>query len=430
MYSCGPTVYDHAHIGNLRSFITADVLYRTLSSLENDEIMWVINFTDIDDKIIARLTRDYPDDSPEEARVKLTSRYEQAFRDDISKVGINPKTIKFVSATDYIERMQSLIRHLLEVNIAYILDGSIYFSLERYKQAGHKYGILQNVDFAAEARPTDDQDQKEGAADFALWKAKKEGEPSWDFELSGKNLAGRPGWHIECTAMSTELLGPEFDIHTGGIDLKFPHHENEIAQNEGRLARYFVHNEFLLVDNAKMSKSLNNFYTLEDIDDPIAFRYLCLQAHYRSQMNYTATSLNAAQARLKHLRRYSDEIALNQTKLAAKDSSGAVKAFESEFDAAMRDDLNTPAALAAFNHVEGRIYVRELLPILIKIDKVLALNLIGSKDIPQDIQTKLTSYDGARAKKDFEQSDKLRIELSDAGYNVSDTEHGSLISRI
>ena len=244
MYSCGPTVYDKIHIGNLRAFITADLLQRTLRHVEGMAVKWVMNITDIDDKIINRLERDYPGVDPETARAELTKKYTDVFLRDIGAVGINAQDIQIVSAVDSIAAMQQLITELYQKNIAYIADGSVYFSIERYQDAGQVYGQLVNLEYDAEARVTDDQDQKEGVADFALWKAQKPGEPAWEFMLDGQKLPGRPGWHIECSAMSSVALGLPFDIHTGGIDLKFPHHENEIAQSGGKLANYFVHNEF------------------------------------------------------------------------------------------------------------------------------------------------------------------------------------------
>jgi len=430
MYSCGPTVYDHAHIGNLRSFITADLLYRALSSLEDYKVRWVMNFTDIDDKIIARLSRDYPGQDPEAARQQLRAKYEQIFRDDISKVGIDPSHIEFMAATDNITRMQELIRHLIDENIAYVQDGSVYFSLERYQKSGHKYGILQNVDFAAEARPTDDQDQKEGAADFALWKAQKEGEPSWDFELNGQNLCGRPGWHIECTAMSTKALGPEFDIHTGGVDLKFPHHENEIAQNEGKLARWFVHNEFLNLSGAKMSKSSGEFYTLEQVTDPIAFRALVLQSHYRKQMDFSDEALNSAHERLINLRFYTDQMVLKKPgTLAENDSTGASKKFKTEFKAAIEDDLNTSAALAAFSFIEGKSYSIETLDAIREADKILGLNLVNDGPAPVEVYDLIAKYEQTRANKDFTTSDKIRANIKQHGFVVSDADSGTYIAR-
>ena len=275
IYSCGPTVYDKIHIGNLRAFITADLLQRSLRVAEKLSVRWVMNITDIDDKIIARLERDYPGVEPEAARAKLTAQYQEVFLQDISRVGIKQSDVQIVSAVDSMVAMQQMIEKLYRQGIAYISEDSVYFSVERYRATGQVYGQLVNLDYEAEARDTDDQDQKEGVADFALWKAQKPGEPAWQFVLDGNELPGRPGWHIECSAMSVGALGQPFDIHTGGVDLKFPHHENEIAQAGGTLANYFVHNEFLNVNAEKMSKSLNNFFTLDDVADPLAFRLLC-----------------------------------------------------------------------------------------------------------------------------------------------------------
>ncbi len=430
IYSCGPTVYDHAHIGNMRAYITADVLVRTLKHIGKAEVTWVMNITDIDDRIIDRLKRDYPNDDPNTARQKLTDKFTKIFYNDLVKVNVDKNAIEFVRATDYISKMQSLISQLVGKGLAYESAGSVYFSLDEYRKKGHKYGLLINIDYEAQARVTDDQDQKDGAADFVLWKAAHEGEPSWDFELNGKQLPGRPGWHIECTAMSTEKLGHVFDIHTGGVDLKFPHHENEIAQNEGKLANYFIHNEHLLVENRKMSKSANNFYTLNEIDDPLAFRYLVLQAHYRKQMDYSNEALQSAHDRLVNLRQYADQMVLKKPgSLAKKDSSGITNQFIKKFNDALIDDLNTAEALATLSLIEGKIYTQETLEALSQADKVLALNLIDTSKPSADIYSMIDEYEQARASKNYEVSDKLRAQLHNKGYFVSDTNEGTLVSQ-
>jgi len=432
IYSCGPTVYDHAHIGNLRAYITADLLVRVLAD-DGLKVRWVMNLTDIDDKIIDRLRRDYPDDEPEVARAKLSQRFTELFFTDLNKINVDRDGIEFTAATDYVEQMQRLIRHLVEADLAYVSEGSVYFNLKNYQEHGHKYGLLVNVDFAAEARVTNDQDQKEGAADFALWKAKKPGEPSWDFELGSQNLPGRPGWHIECTAMSTDRLGHEFDIHTGGVDLKFPHHENEIAQNEGTLARFFVHNEHLHVAGQKMAKSAGNFLTLEDIDDPMAFRFLVMQAHYRSQMNFTEDALRAAENRLQALREIASKSLYNATEPTTNEERARAQATKAAFHAALEDDLNTPRVLEVIaDFVSDPANLNVWYNGLKNIGRIIGLDFVeAEKPFTEAEKALMTERDEARKTKDFAASDQLRDQLkSDHGIDSEDLAGRSLYWRI
>ena len=433
MYSCGPTVYDHAHIGNLRSDIFVDTLQKVLRLIEGYKVDWVMNITDIDDRMIAKLQKDYPNDEPAIGLKKISQKYTDIFLGDIAKVGIDKEDIShLVLATEHIDKMQELIKHLLRQKIAYVSDGSIYFSIEQYKQQGGDYGQLVNIDYDAQARVTDDQDQKEGVSDFALWKAQKAGEPSWDFEWLGDNLPGRPGWHIECSAMSTEYLGKPFDIHTGGVDLKFPHHENEIAQCGGAQANFFVHNEHLNVETEKMSKSKGNFTTIDDVEDPLAFRLLCLQAHYRSQMEYGAVSLQSAHDRLNALRSYVDKMVLAwPNQLPEKDSSKQSEQFVEEVFAALRDDLNTPAALAAFSHIENKVFSLQTLKAISKFEEILSIKLVDSTPLTSEQRALITDYDNARENKQYVESDQIRSELKDKhSLQISDTEYGPLVNRI
>lgn len=433
MYSCGPTVYDKIHIGNLRAFITADLLQRSLRHLDGFALDWVMNITDIDDKIIARLARDYPGLAPEQARARLTEHFTKVFLQDIARVGIDQDDLTIVSAVDSIASMQQMIGALYKQGIAYASEGSIYFSVERYQASGQKYGRLVDLDYSAEARVTDDQDQKEGVADFALWKAQKVGEPAWQFRLDGEDLPGRPGWHIECSAMSVGALGQPFDIHTGGVDLKFPHHENEIAQAGGQLAHYFVHNEFLKVDSAKMSKSLNNFLTLDDVADPLAFRLFCLQGHYRKQLDYTAEAMSSAHNRLCALRQAT---AKNQyATVCGVDLSvrpAMVRAFRHNFAGAIADDLNTPLALAAlaeFEH-EGAM-VAGFTEQIAWADQILGLGLV-SEVVPfnNEEQALMVERKQARAQGNFSTSDQVRDRLAELGIAVEDLSGTSLYWRL
>ncbi len=433
MYSCGPTVYDHVHIGNLRSFIVDDLLQRVLRNVENYKVNWVMNITDIDDKMIAQLQKENSSQEPMQALGELADKYTDIFIDDIQSVGINRSDItKLPRATDHISQMQELIKKLLLEKNAYVGDGSIYFSLDNYQKSGKKYGQLVNIDYDAKARVTDDQDQKEGVGDFVLWKAKKDDEPSWDFEWLGENYPGRPGWHIECSAMSTKYLGQPFDIHTGGVDLKFPHHENEIAQCGGLQANYYIHNEFLQTKGEKMSKSLGNITTLADMPEPLAFRFAVLQAHYRSQMEFDASVLQSATDRLHILSAYTDQMLFAwKDQLPDVDDSGATKKFVDEFNLAITDDLNTPAALAAFNHIEGKVYSHETLKAIEYVESVLGVGLLSPAELSSEEKALISDYDKHRAQKEYVNSDKIREKLQTSHkLHISDTQYGPLINRI
>jgi cysteinyl-tRNA synthetase len=363
IYSCGPTVYDRAHIGNLSSYIYTDLLKRFLT-VSNYTVSHVMNITDIDDKTIKRSKADYPDLPPKDALEKSTQGFEELFLEDMSKIGIDMKKIQLLRATKNIREMQKIIIELFDANIAYLADDGVYFSIKNYKQSGKQYGQL--VEITAEstgaARVNNDEYDKSDIHDFALWKAKTDNEPYWDLEIDGRIISGRPGWHIECSAMSTSALGIPFDIHTGGVDLKFPHHENEIAQStagseRNHLAKYFVHNEHLLVDKKKMSKSLGNYYTLKDIlakgFDPIAFRVLVIQSHYRSQLHFSITSLEAAKNYLDTLRAIAD--LQFQPKYLRTNKKVSYKTFLSRQLACLSDDLNTPAAVSGLSAVVDEI---------------------------------------------------------------------------
>lgn len=431
LYSCGPTVYDRVHVGNLRAIISADTLQRVLRYVNDYEVRWVMNITDIDDKMIARSAEKFPKDDPMQALLKLAREYEGRFMEDIEAVGVETDDLSaWPHATEYIQEMQTLIRALVTDHIAYVADGSVYFSLKAYEATGRTYGQLVNVEFDAQAR-IDDQDQKQGAGDFALWKAAKEGEPSWDFELDGLELPGRPGWHIECSVMSTGLLGREFDIHTGGVDLKFPHHENELAQCGGILARYWVHNEHLTINAEKMAKSAGNFVTLESAGEPLAFRLMVLSAHYRSQMDYSDDALGSAEARLKSLREWASKI-VNNAQHGTHDAN--IKALHEQFDAAVNDDLNTPKALAVVAEAEKVThYSDDLYRFMLHIDQVLGLHILEKMTKVADLEgvaELLEKRSAARENKDFASADSLREALQARGVGVEDTPDGHIVWQI
>lgn len=444
IYSCGPTVYDHIHIGNLRAFIAADTLRRTLTS-SGLKVKHVMNFTDVDDKTIQRSQVVYAGEAPEVALQKLTRTYEDIFTKDMRIIGNDLQALTFVRATESIEAMQTLIKQLHEAGIAYVADDGVYFSISAYRKAGKTYGQLLKLDAhnTSEARIDNDEYDKESVHDFALWKTHKENEPAWEFELDGHNLLGRPGWHIECSVMSSHNVGQPFDIHTGGVDLIFPHHENEIAQStaitkDPVYARYFVHNAHLLVDNRKMSKSLGNFFTLRDIQErgfaPLTFRMLVLQAHYRNQLNFTWESLEAARNRLQRwqslavLRFQTSEVSgdLSETLIASKQTALQV----------LQTDLDTPAALAdlelAFEAIEknglSRKSEQAFIQLLQFIDTSLGLGLMQQTDVTAQAKELLQQRQAARDSKDWLTADNLRDALQAQGIDVRDTTYGQIWS--
>lgn len=440
IYSCGPTVYDHIHIGNLRAFVTADILRRSLAA-QGQTVRQVMNLTDIDDKTIARSQQRYPEDSPEIALKKLTDTYTQIFMEDITAIGNQTDAVEFVRATDHIAAMQQLIDELYKAKVAYVADDGVYFSIQAYRAAHKTYGQLLKLDSASTsaARINNDEYDKASVHDFSLWKLHKDGEPAWDFTLDGHSIPGRPGWHIECSAMSVKALGQPFDIHTGGVDLIFPHHENEIAQSTATsdqpLAKVFVHNEHLLVDGRKMSKSLQNFYTLADIKergfDPLAYRLLILQAHYRKPLNFTWEALEAAQNRLYELRSWAD------LQFQNFESAALVKAYHqlvAEFELAMTQDLDTPAALAAISQLVNAtesvgIDHGAVKKATLAIDNYLGLGLSYRQDLADSHKAQLVQRQAARQQKDWSTADQLRQQLETAGIYVKDTPQGQVWSR-
>lgn len=361
MYTCGPTVYDHMHIGNLRTFVFSDLLHRVLQ-FNGYDVKSVQNITDIEDKIINK--------AKEEGKTidQVTSKYLDLFVKDISELNILPKSdADQPKATEYIDKMIKYIEILIEKGYAYLEeDGSVYFDISKFES----YGKLSGVDkrqLKTGTRILSDEYTKEDVQDFALWKSVSDQEFGFDSPWG----RGRPGWHIECSVMSQDTLGNQIDIHTGGTDLIFPHHENEIAQSEAKtgkapFVKYWIHGAHLLVDKGKMSKSLKNFYTLSDIKDkgydPLALRYLFLQTHYRQEMNFTWESLAASQAALKRLR----------NKLTTLKNGEVDKEFTESFKDAVSDDLNIPKALGM---LWSYLKTNPTKDTVLEVDKVLGLSL-------------------------------------------------------
>lgn len=416
MYTCGPTVYDHMHIGNLRTFILSDILRRTME-VSGFEVRAVQNITDIDDKIIQRA---------KEKNVsiqELADEYTKYFLEDTLKLNIKSPTIQ-PKATEHIGQMIKYIEELIKKGLAYVEeDGSVYFDISKFPGYGKLSG-LESRTLKTGTRVLSDEYSKDDVQDFALWKAAGPDEVSWDSPW-GK---GRPGWHIECSVMSQQYLGDTFDIHVGGIDLLFPHHENEIAQSEGKTGKtfvgYFVHAEHLLVDGKKMSKSLNNFYKLSELVergiDPLAYRYLVLTADYKDRLNFTWESLGAAQNALNNLK---NEIRAWEQ---PKDNTSQ---FWQEFIEAARNDLNMPQALSFLHQmVSSDIETSQKSRDLLEMDKILGLGLdeyLGKPlEVPGEVQELLEKREDARKSGDFEKSDEIRKQIKDLGFEVEDTPTG------
>jgi len=446
IYSCGPTVYDRVHIGNLASFIYADTLRRVLEG-SGFKTIHVMNYTDVDDKTIKRSQELYPDLEPLDALKKLTESEINSFNKDVDAIGIDTNKINFIKATESINEMQKMIVDLINKKYAYIADDGIYFSIDKYKSQGKKYGQLSSIDDAStgNARINNDEYDKTSVHDFALWKLAKSNEPSWEFDINNEKYSGRPGWHIECSAMSHETLKTPFDIHTGGIDLIFPHHENEIAQStsaleKNRLANYFIHNEHLLIDNRKMSKSLNNFYTLNDITNndysPIALRMLVLQAHYRSILHFSWDNLKSAVHRLNAYQAMAD-LRWQTKNVESSINDTYIENTLQEINKALENDMNTPEALKILSSMENKINEQLLShnnldsfnSFIQKIDDLFGLKLM-KEDISDELKNIITQREKARDDKDFSRADELREELLKSNISIRDTQQGTIWSRV
>ncbi len=444
MYVCGPTVYDFGHIGNFRTFVFADLVRRTLE-LRGWEVTHVMNVTDVEDKIIRRVhetgqtLRDY------------TAQYERAFLEDSQTLNLRAPHHR-PHATGHIPDIIALIEKLLARGVAYrAADGSVYFSIEKYRGCGCHYGRLVSLNFD-EMRPGErvksDEYAKESVADFALWKARvpEDGAVFWPSPWG----EGRPGWHIECSAMSMKLLGPSFDLHLGGEDLVFPHHEDEIAQSEGAgvqaagqpFVRHWLHGAHLLVEGRKMSKSLGNFFTLRDLlakgFTGREIRYLLLGAHYRESFNFTLEGLAGARTALARI----DECVGKLRELAGATLAEAETGLITRFTAALEDDLNISAAWAAvFDWVrdtnkalaEGRLTPAQAASALAawqRVDSVLGVGATMEVAVPAEAVALADARQAARQARDFARADALRNELKALGWVVEDTPKGPKLKRL
>lgn len=448
MYTCGPTVYDFAHIGNFRTFVFQDILRRFLR-MEGYHVLHVMNLTDVDDRIIQNAAaagvgiREY------------TEKYIQAFLEDMGALGIE-RPEQLVRATEHIDDMVRLIERLSAKSLTYTSDGSIYYRIAKFPG----YGKLSKIDLSGiqtGARVDVDRYEKADARDFALWKAPKPGEHFWETPLG----PGRPGWHIECSAMAMKYLGETLDIHTGGVDLTFPHHENEIAQSEAAtgkpFVRYWLHAEHLIIESEKMSKSKGNFYTLRELfaqgHRPSALRFLLASVPYRRQLNFTTEGLQQAASSVERLRNFVTR--LKTEKFPAGQSAamaGRAEQAERDFREGLADDLNVAVALAAIfdlvrdvNIASDRGEFRQgdvaaVLAAMEKFDSIFALlvdddaaklRAIGFDAGPAaltdaEIEALVAEREAARKRRDYQLADRLRQQLADRDILLEDTRDGGV----
>lgn len=436
MYICGPTVWNFAHIGNFRTFVFGDVLRRYLK-FKGYKLTHVFNLTDIDDRIINEAAKKGVSID------EFTAPYIKAFWEDFDALGMERPEVT-PRATHHIAEMIDIIAKLLANGKAYKSDGSIYYRIAAFPE----YGKLSKINFSGNIaggseRIDTDKYEKEDARDFALWKLVDEGEePGWDAPFG----RGRPGWHIECSAMSMKYLGETFDLHAGGMDLQFPHHENEIAQSEGAtgklFAKYWIHSEFLKIDDVTMSKSKGNFFTFRDLTEqgysPLAIRYLLLSVPTRKQLNFTFEGLQAAESTVERLRNFRSLITDAK---AAEGSEPAVAAMIekalADFESSMDDDFNTAAALAAIHDLvreintvlaQGKLLSADRDAVLDAIEKFdSVLGIFGKEEnemLDADIENLIEERQEARRQRNFARSDEIRDLLAERGIILEDTKDG------
>ncbi len=435
MYTCGPTVYDYAHIGNYRAYLFEDLLRRYLK-YRGYQVTQVMNLTDVEDKIIRK--------SQEQkcSIFAVTEPFKQAFYEDLDTLNIERAEF-YPKATDHIPEMIALIQNLIGKGVTYEKDGSIYFRVNQFREYGRLSGNRPDS-LMAGARIDADEYEKEEATDFVLWKAKKEGEHFWETELGN----GRPGWHIECSAMAMKYLGPHFDIHCGGEDNIFPHHENEIAQSEAatgeKYVNYWLHCRHLLVDGEKMSKSKGNFFTLRDLIDkgfhPMAIRFFLVASHYRTPVNLTMDGLKAAHASWSRIMDFKGRLQellrgdLSKERLNILDEER--KQCEARFEEYMDDDLDSPRAVAAIfdfvretnrildERVPSNEQISEILDTLQRLDSVLGVMKEDNRILEEEIERLIRERQEARKSKDFAKADAIRDRLAQEGIILEDTRDG------
>ena len=439
MYVCGPTVYNFIHIGNARPMIVFDTVRRYFE-YKGYDVNYVSNFTDVDDKIIKKAIEE---GVPAE---EISQRYIAECKKDMDGMNIEPATTNPL-ATQEIDGMIDMISTLIEKGYAYEKNGTVYFRTRQFKDYGKlSHKNLDDLRSGNRALLVSGEDEKEDPLDFVLWKPKKEGEPAWESPWSD----GRPGWHIECSVMSKKYLGEQIDIHAGGEDLVFPHHENEIAQSEAcngkEFAKYWMHNAFLNIDNHKMSKSLGNFRTVREISEQYdlqILRFFMLSAHYRSPLNFSAELMEASKNGLERIQNAADNLRymMEQAKEesmtdAEKDNLAKTKEFVTAFETAMEDDFNTADAIAAiFDLVKyanttattegSKEYAKALYDLLVKLTDVLGLIVDKKEEILDDeIEAMIAERQAARKEKNFARADEIRDELAAKGIVLLDTREG------
>ena len=440
MYVCGPTVYNLIHIGNARPMIIFDTVRRYME-YKGYEVNYVSNFTDVDDKIIKKAIEEGV--SAEE----ISTRYIKECKKDMADMNVNPATTA-PQATQEIQDMIDMIQTLIDKGYAYpAADGTVYFRVKKFKEYGKlSHKNLDDLQSGFRSLKVSGEDQKEDPLDFVLWKPKKEGEPSWPSPWCD----GRPGWHIECSVMSKKYLGEEIDIHAGGEDLIFPHHENEIAQSEccnGKIfARYWMHNGFLNIDNRKMSKSLGNFRTVRQIGEQYdlqVLRFFMLNAHYRSPLNFSADLMEAAKNSLERILEAAGKLSDRKDNAAVENITEEelallkeAEGFVTKFEAAMDDDFNTADALAAIfelvkfantnvNENSSKEFAAGLYEELFKLSDVLGLKIEKKEEIlDKEIEDLIQERQAARKAKDFKRADEIRDELLKKGIILKDTREG------
>ena len=440
MYVCGPTVYNLIHIGNARPMIIFDTVRRYME-YKGYEVNYVSNFTDVDDKIIKKAIEEGV--SAEE----ISTRYIKECKKDMADMNVKPATTA-PQATQEIQGMIDMIQTLIDKGYAYpAADGTVYFRVKKFKEYGKlSHKNLDDLQSGFRSLKVSGEDQKEDPLDFVLWKPKKEGEPSWPSPWCD----GRPGWHIECSVMSKKYLGEEIDIHAGGEDLIFPHHENEIAQSEccnGKIfARYWMHNGFLNIDNRKMSKSLGNFRTVRQIGEQYdlqVLRFFMLNAHYRSPLNFSADLMEAAKNSLERILEAAGKLSDRRDNGAAENITEEelallkeAEGFVTKFEAAMDDDFNTADALAAIFELvkfantnvdenSSREFAGGLYEELFKLSDVLGLKIDKKEEIlDKEIEDLIQERQAARKAKDFKRADEIRDELLKKGIILKDTREG------
>ena len=439
MYVCGPTVYNYIHIGNARPMIVFDTVRRYFE-YKGYDVNYVSNFADVDDKIIKKAIEE------QVSAQEISQRYIAECKKDMAGMNVKPAT-KHPLATEEICGMVEMISELIDKGYAYEKNGTVYFSTRKFKDYGKlSHKNLDDLRSGGRSLLVSGEDEKEDPLDFVLWKPKKEGEPFWKSPWSD----GRPGWHIECSVMSRKYLGEQIDIHAGGEDLIFPHHENEIAQSEAangkEFARYWMHNAFLNIDNRKMSKSLGNFRTVREISEQYdlqVLRFFMLSAHYRSPLNFSAELMEASKNGLERILNATDNLKHLIASVAAEEMSAEEKeafsktdAYVEEFEKAMDDDFNTADAIAAIFELvkyanttataeSSKEYLRGLLDRIVKLGDVLGLILDKKEELlDADIEKLIEERQAARKAKDFARADAIRDELLEKGIILKDTREG------